>query len=134
VTPFTIRKGRRSFSYGTPRPKLIHGLELVYGPRSHEPAPTRPTRINLYGPQWQPRATTPFTTIYEVPAGNTPPWAVVPADSIQFQTGLTTIGEHVVPTLRLGYLRKHGLYITIHTPQSQATALQIARSLRTSPK
>jgi hypothetical protein len=134
VTPFTIRKSKHHFSYGASKPKPIHGLELVYGPPSQRSAPTAPTRINLYGPQWEPRATTRLTTIYEVPAGNTPPWAVVPADSIQLQTGLTTTGEHVTPTLRFGYLRKRGLYITIRTPQGQNTALRIARALHTDPK
>jgi hypothetical protein len=47
---------------------------------------------------------------------------------------LATIGNHVVPTLRIGYLRTHGLYITIRTPQSRQTALRIARSLHTANK
>src|SRR4051794_3479525 len=130
LRPFTIRRSKHHFSYGASNPKAIHGLELVYGPRSNSAAATLPRSINLYGPQWQPRATTRLTTIYEVPrVAHVPPWSTVPADSIQVQSGLATIANHVVPTLRIGYLRKHGLYITIRTPQSRQAALQIARSL-----
>lgn len=130
VKPFTIRRSKHHFRYGAPNPRPIHGLELVYGPASSGPAPILPRLINLYGPQWQPRATTHLTTIYEVPqAPRVPPWSIVPAGSVQLQTGLTTIGNHVVPTLRFGYLKKHGLYVTIRTPENQQTALQIARRL-----
>jgi hypothetical protein len=135
VRPFTIRPSKHHFAYGAPNPKAIHGLELVYGPPSQSTSPILPRLINLYGPQWQPRATTRLTTIYEVPqAARVPPWSSVPADSVQVQTGLATSGKHVVPTLRVGYLKKRGLYITIRTPQSQQTALQIARSLHTGPR
>jgi hypothetical protein len=86
--------------------------------------------INLYGPQWQSSTSTPLTTVYEVrQAPRVTPWSSVPADSIQVQRGLTTSGNHVVPTLRIGYLKKHGLYITIRTPQGQDTPLKIGRNL-----
>jgi hypothetical protein len=135
VTPFTIRRSKHHFSYGAPTPKLIHGLELVYGPASQQAQPTLPALINLYGPQWEPGAATRDTTVYEVPrAPRVPPWSTVPADSIQVQTGLTTLGSRVVPSLSIGYLKERGLYVTIRTPQGQQTALRIARSLRAAGK
>jgi len=134
VTPFTIRRSKHHFSYGAPSPKPIHGLELVYQPAS-EPVSTFPPRINLYGPQWEPGATTAATTIYEVPqAPRVPPWTLVPAGSIEIRTGLTTLGKRVVHTLAIGYLREHGLYVTVRTPQGLHTALQIARSLHAAQK
>jgi len=130
VTPFTIRRSKHRFYYGAPKPKAIHGLELVYGPPSYRQTPTVPARINVYGKG--PRTRTRFTTIYEVPrAPRVYPWSVVPNGSINIHSGLTTLGSRVVPTLRIGYLQKHGLYITIRTPNDEPTALQIARSLRT---
>jgi len=130
VTPFMIRRSKHHFSYGAPRPKAIHGLELVYGPPSYRHAPTVPARINVYGKG--PRARTRFTTVYEVPrAARVEPWSSVPAGSLKLQSGLTTVGNRVVHTLRIGYLQTHGLFITIRTPQDERTALQIARSLRT---
>jgi hypothetical protein len=129
VTPFTIRRSKHRFSYGAPRPKTIHGLELVYGPPSYRHAPIVPTRINVYGKG--PRGRTRFTTVYEVPAAaRGEPWSSVPAGSIKVQSGLTTVGGRVVRTLRIGYLQTHGLFVTIRTPQDERTALQIARSLR----
>jgi hypothetical protein len=129
VRPFTIRRSKHRFSYGATKPKAIHGLELVYGPASYRAAPTVPPRVNVYGKG--PRTSTRFTTVYEVPrAPRVSPWSSVPADSIQIESGLTTVGTHIVHTLRIGYLQKHGLYITIRTPQSENTAVQIARSLR----
>ncbi len=133
VTPFTIHRSKHRFYYGAPKPKATHGLELVYGPASYRYAPTVPTRINVYGKG--PRGRTRFTTIYEVPrAPRVYPWSRVPAGSINVQSGLTTVGNHVVHTLSIGYLKKHGLYITIRTPQGQHAALQIARSLRVGNK
>ena len=133
VVPFTISRSKHRFSYGAPRPKTIHGLELVYGPPSYRPAPTVPKRVNVYGKA--PRARTRFTTIYEVPrAPHVYPWSTVPAGSITVQSGLTTSGKRVVHTLRIGYLQKHGLEITIRTPEGAHTALQVARSLRTGRK
>lgn len=130
VTPFTIRKTKHRFYYGAPRPKAIHGLALVYGP-PHGRAPAVPTPINVYGRPREPLAATRFTTVYELPrAPRTPPWVLVPAGSIEIQTGYTTLGDRVVHTPWIGFLRKHGLYITISTPQGPQTALQIARSLR----
>ena len=135
VRPFTIRRSKHRFHYDAPNPKPIHGLELVYGPPAHGSVSSLPTRINLYGPQWEPRSTTRLTTVYEVPgAPRVFPWSRVPGGSVQLQTGLTTVGTHVVSTLRIGYLRKHGLFITIRTPQGRRTALQIARSLHPSPR
>ena len=133
VTPFTIRKTKHRFYYGAPKPKAIQGLALVYGP-SHGRAQTVATPINVYGRPRDPRVTTRFTTIYEVPGGNTSPWSRVPAGSIEVQTGYTTVGNHVVHTPWIGYLSKDGLYITISTPQGQRTPLQIARSLDTGRK
>ena len=130
VTPFTIRRSKHHFGYGAHSPKAMQGLELVYGPASYSVAPPVSSRVNVYGKG--PRGATRFTTIYEVPrAARVYPWSNVPAGSIRIQSGLTTAGSHVVHTLRLGYLRSHGLYITIRTPQSQQAAVQIARSLRT---
>jgi hypothetical protein len=129
VTPFTIRKSKHRFSYGAPRPKAIRGLALVYGSGSHGLAPTVPTPVNIYGRPRDPLSATRFTTIYELPGGNTAPWAIVPAGSIEIQRGYTTVGNRVAPTPWIGYLRKHGLYITISTPEGRHTALQIARSL-----
>jgi hypothetical protein len=127
---FTIRRSKHHFTYGARSPRLLHGLELVYGPPSQPAAPTLPSVINLYGPQWQSSTSTPLTTVYEVrQAPRVTPWSSVPADSIQVQRGLTTSGNHVVPTLRIGYLKKHGLYITIRTPQGQDTPLKIGRNL-----
>jgi hypothetical protein len=129
--PFTIRRSKHHFSYGARKPRLLHGLELVYGPRSERTAPTLPSVVNLYGPQWQSSTSTRITTVYEVRgAPRVTPWSMVPTNSIQLQSGLTTSGVHVVPTLRLGYLRKHGLFLTIRTPRGRGTALEIARSLR----
>ena len=130
VTPFTIRRSKHRFYYGAPRPRTIHGLELVYGPPSYRHAPPVATRINVYGKG--PRSRTRFTTVYEVPrAARVEPWSSVPSGSIKLQSGLTTVGNHVVDTLRIGYLQTHGLYITIRTPEDQHTALRIARGLRT---
>jgi hypothetical protein len=131
VTSFKIRRSKHHFSYGAPTPRAIHGLELVYGPADSHKAPANlPTLINLYGPAWVPEATTHVTTVYEVPlAPHVPPWSVVPANSIELQTGLTTLGSRVVHSLSIGYLKERGIYITIRTPQGQRTALQIARSL-----
>jgi hypothetical protein len=130
VTPFTISRSKHRFYYGAPRPKPIHGLELVYGPPSYKPAPNVPPRVNVYGKA--PRGRTKFTTIYEIPrAPHVSPWSIVPAGSITVQRGLTTVGNRIVRTLRIGYLRKHGLDITIRTPRDAHTALEIARSLRT---
>src|SRR5262249_31123233 len=61
VTPFKISRSKHHFSYGAPRPKAIHGLELVYGPPSDKRTPTIPTRVNVYGKA--PRGKTRFTTI-----------------------------------------------------------------------
>jgi len=131
VKPFTIRRSKHHFSYGAPAPKAIHGLELVYEPASQRTAPTLPPLINLYGPQWEPAPNTRVTTIYEVPqAPHVPPWSTLPADSVQVQTGLTTLGNRVVRSLSIGYLRERRLYITIRTPQGPQTARQIASSLR----
>ena len=130
VTPFTIRRSKHHFRYGAPNPKPMQGLELVYGSAAHAPASARPARINLYGPQWEPGATTGATTVYEVPrAPHVPPWTLVPAGSVEVQTGLTTLGSRVVHTLSIGYLRERGLYVTIRTPQGPRTVLRIARSL-----
>ena len=134
VTPFTIRKTKHRFSYGAPKPKTIHGLALVYGPASHETAPTLPTPVNVYGRPRDPLATTRSTIIYEVPQGHTSPWVEVPAGSIEVQNGYTTVGNHVGPTPWIGYLKSHGLYITISTPRGQQTPLQIARSLHAGHK
>lgn len=134
VTPFTIRKTKHRFSYGAPKPKTIHGLALVYGPASHETAPTLPTPVNVYGRPRDPLATTRSTIIYEVPQGHTSPWAEVPAGSIEVQNGYTTVGNHVVPTPWIGYLKRHGLYITISTPGGQQIPLQIARNLHAGHK
>jgi hypothetical protein len=88
-----------------------------------------PTRINVYGKG--PRAKTRFTTVYEVPqAPRVFPWSGVPAGSLRIQSGLTTVGRRIVHTLRIGYLQKDNLFITIRTPQGESTAVQIARSLR----
>jgi hypothetical protein len=128
--PFTIRRSKHHFTYGARNPKPMQGLELVYGPPSEPAAPTLPSVINLYGPQWQSSTSTRLTTVYEVlRAPRVTPWSTVPGDSIQLQSGLTTSGDHVVPTLRIGYMRKHGLYLTIRTPEGRSTALKIARSL-----
>ena len=130
VRPFTIRRSKHRFYYGARKPKAMQGLVLVYGPPSYRRAPTVPTRINVYGKG--PRSRTRFTTVYEVPrAPRVYPWSSVPAGSIKVQSGLTTVGNHVVHTLGIGYLQAHGLYITIRTPDGEHTALQIARSLRT---
>jgi hypothetical protein len=130
VRPFTIRRSKHHFTYGARNPRLLHGLELVYGPPSQPAAPTLPSVINLYGPQRQSSRSTRLTTVYEVRrAPRVTPWAAVPANSVQLQTGLTTSGNDVVPTLRIGYLRKHGLFLTIRTPEGQRAALKIARSL-----
>ncbi len=130
VTAFTIRRSKHHFGYGAHDPKAMQGLELVYGPASYSVAPPVPSRVNVYGKG--PRGATRFTTIYEVPrAARVYPWSNVPAGSIRIQSGLTTAGNHVVHALRIGYLRSHGLYITIRTSQSQRVAVQIARSLRT---
>ena len=129
VTRFTITRSKHHFHYGAPKPKTVHGLELIYGP-PHTRIPTVPGRINVYGKG--PRGETRFTTIYEVPrAPRVYPWSGVPAGSITVQSGLTTMGNRIVHTLQIGYLQEHGLYITVRTPQSKHTALQIARSLRT---
>jgi hypothetical protein len=134
VRPFTIRHSKHRFRYGAPNPKPIHGLELVYGPAPGGPGKALPTQINLYGPQWEP-AGTRYTTVYEVPrAPRVPPWSTVPAGSTEVQTGLTTVGNHVVHTMSVGYLSEHSLYITIRTPHGPRTALQIARSLRAAPR
>ena len=129
VRPFTIRKTKHRFYYGAPRPKAIYGLALVYGPASQGLAPTLPTPVNVYGRPRDPLAATRSTIVYEVPDGNTSPWKLVPADSIEVQTGYTTVGSQVVPTPWIGYLKKHGLYITITTPLGERAPLQIARNL-----
>jgi hypothetical protein len=130
VTPFTIRKTKHRFYYGAPRPKAIHGLALVYAPASSDPAPAVPTPVNVYGRPRDARATTRFTTIYELPrAARTAPWSLVPNGSMEVQTGYTTLGDRVAPTPWIGYLRKQGLYITFSTPQGPRFALKIARSL-----
>jgi hypothetical protein len=129
VTPFTIRKTKHRFYYGAPKPKAIHGLALVYGPASHGIAPAVPTPINVYGRPRDPRSTTRFTTVYEVPRDRTSPWIGVPTGSLEVQTGYTTVGNHVVPTPWIGYLKTQALYITISTPQGRQALLQIARSL-----
>jgi hypothetical protein len=134
VTPFTIRKTKHHFRYGAPKPKAIHGLALVYGSGTHGVAPTLPTPINVYGRPRDPLATTRSTIIYEVPRGNTSPWSGVSADSIEVQSGYTTVGNHVVHTPWIGYLKKQGLYITISTPLGQHISLQIARGLHTGRK
>jgi hypothetical protein len=129
VTPFTISRSKHHFGYGASRPKTVHGLELVYGPPSDKAAPTVPRRVNVYGKG--PHGRTRFTTVYEVPrAPRVYPWSGVPAGSLTVQSGLTTIGNRIDHTLWIGYLQKHGVFITIRTPQGQHTALQIARSLR----
>ncbi|HJQ74400.1 MAG TPA: hypothetical protein VJ814_05910 [Gaiellaceae bacterium] len=129
VRPFTIRKTKHRFSYGAPRPREIRGLALVYGPAS-----TLPTPVNVYGRPRDPLAATRSTIVYEVPQGNTWPWEEVPADSIEVQAGYTTVGNHVVRTPWIGYLKKQGLYITISTPQGPRIPLQIARSLHSGSK
>lgn len=133
VTPFTIRKTKHRFYYGAPKPKAIQGLALVYG-SSHGRAPTVATPINVYGRPRDPLGTTGATIVYEVPRGNTSRWSSVPADSIEVQTGYTTVGNHVVPTPWIGYLKTRVLYITISTPQGERTPLQIARSLHAGRK
>jgi hypothetical protein len=131
VTPFTIRKTKHHFYYGAPRPKAIRGFELVYGPPSHGAETTLPIPINVYGPRKGARATTRSTIVYELPrAPGTLPWSSVPADSIEVQTTYTNVGNHVVGTPWIGYLKKQGLYITIATPKGARTALEIARSLQ----
>lgn len=129
VTPFTIRKTKHRFSYGAPNPKAIRGLALVYEAASQGAAPSVPAPINVYGRPRDLRATTRSTIVYEVPQGNTFPWRLVPADSIEVQTGYTTAGNRVVHTPWIGYLKKQGLYITVSTPLGQQISLQIARSL-----
>jgi hypothetical protein len=131
VTPFTIRKTKHRFYYGAPRPKPIHGLALVYGPASRGLAPTLPTPVNVYGRPRDPLAGTHSTIVYEVPEGDTSPWKLVPADSIEVQSGYTTVDTHVVHTPWIGYLKEHGLYITISTPLGVHVPLRIARSLHT---
>jgi hypothetical protein len=131
VTSFTIRKTKHRFYYGAPGPEAIQGLALVYGPASSGVAPTVPSPINVYGRPRDALATTRFTIVYEVPRGRTAPWLFVPADSIEVQSGYTTVGNHVVRTPWIGYLKKQGLYITISTPNGQHIPLQIARSLHT---
>jgi hypothetical protein len=129
VVPFTIRRSKHRFKYGAHEPKPMQGLELVYGQASSSVVPAIPARVNIYGKG--PRGTTRFTTVYEVPkAPRVYPWSTVPAGSLRVQSGLTTVGSNVVHTLRIGYLQKHGLFITIRTPESERTAVQIARSLR----
>jgi hypothetical protein len=132
VRPFTIRRSKHHFSYGAHNPRPIHGLALVYAPPSQGPAPAVPTRINLYGPEWEPRVSTRATTIYEVPkAPRVPPWSFLPAGSVNVETGLTTLGNRVVHTFSIGFLKERGLFITIRTPLGQRAVLQIARSLHT---
>jgi hypothetical protein len=131
VRPFTIRKTKHRFSYGAPKPEAIRGLALVYGTASHGVAPTVPTPVNVYGRPRDSLAATRFTTVYEVPRGNTSPWRFVPAGSIDVQSGYTTVGNQVVRTPWIGYLRKQGLYITISTPSGPRIPLEIARSLHT---
>jgi hypothetical protein len=129
VMPFTIRRSKHRFKYRARKPKAMQGLELVYGPAASKAVPTVPTRINVYGKG--PRAKTRFTTVYEVPqAPRVFPWSGVPAGSLRIQSGLTTVGRRIVHTLRIGYLQKDNLFITIRTPQGESTAVQIARSLR----
>lgn len=134
VTHFTIRKTKHQFSYGAPKPKAIRGLALVYGPASQEASAAVPTPVDVYGRPRDPLSKTRATIIYEVPAGNTAPWRLVPADSIEVQTGYTTVGDHVVHTPWIGYLKKQGLYVTISTPLGRHIPFQIARSLRTGTK
>jgi len=126
VRPFTIRRSKHHFGYGAHNPRSIRGLALVYG------ASSLPRRINLYGPQWEPAATTRATTVYEVPrAPRIAPWAFVPAGSIEVQRDMTTQGNRLVPALSIGYLKTRSLLITIRTPLGRHAALQIARSLHT---
>lgn len=114
---------------------MIHGLALLYGPASHGIAPTVLTPINVYGRPRDSLGSTRFTTIYEVPeAPRTSPWSSVPAGSIEVQTGYTTVGDRIVHTPWIGYLKKQGLYITISTPQGRDILVQIAHSLRTGGK
>jgi hypothetical protein len=127
VVPFTIHRSKHRFKYNARRPKAMQGLELVYGPASSA-VPTIPTRLNVYGKR--PRGAMRLTTIYEVPrASNVYPWSGVPVGSLRIQSGLTTSGSRVVHTLRIGYLQKQGVFITIRTPESLQTAVRIARSL-----
>jgi hypothetical protein len=134
VRRFTIRKTKHRFYYGAPRPQAIQGLALVYGPASQGLAPPFPSPVDVYGRPRDSRATTRSTIVYEVPAGRTFPWSNVPDGSIEVQTGYTTADNHVVHTAWIGYLKTHGLYLTISTPQSRRTPLQIARSLHTGTK
>lgn len=129
VTPFTIHKTKHRFSYGAPKPKAIHGLALVYEPSSQRVAPVIPTPVNVYGRPRDALAATRFTIVYEVPRGRTVPWISVPAGSIEVQSNYTTVRNDVVPTPWIGYLKTHGLYVTISTPQGQRTPLLVARSL-----
>lgn len=132
VRPFTFRKENN----GAPKP-TVHGLELRYAPPSAEQATTLPTRINVFGPRSAQRRATRSTTVYEFPRvrfGPSIAWSNVPADSIEIQTGYTTVGGHVVPTPWIGYMNKQGLYITISTSRGQHTAVQIARKLQTGIK
>ncbi|HEY2209520.1 MAG TPA: hypothetical protein VGH26_09535 [Gaiellaceae bacterium] len=135
VTPFTIRKTKHRFSYGAPRPKAIQGLALVYGPPSSAgTTPAVPTPVNVYGRPRDALAATRFTIVYEVPRGRTSPWINVPAHSIEVQSGYTTVGNHVVRTPWIGYLKKQGIYLTISTPTGRRIPLEIGRSLHASRK
>jgi hypothetical protein len=128
ATPFTISRSKHHFSYGAPNPNPMQGLELVYARQA--PASPLPTLINLYGPAWVAGPTAPATTVYEVPrAPRVPPWTLLPAHSVEVQTGLTTVGSRVVPTLSIGYLKEDGLFITIRTALGENAVLQIARNL-----
>jgi hypothetical protein len=104
----------------------MHGLALVYGS-----SPDLPTPVNVYGRPRDARAAMRSTIVYELPlAPRTVPWTSVPAGSVEVQTGYTTVGNHIVRTPWIGYLKRPGLYITISTPGGPHTLLQVARSLR----
>ena len=101
--------------------KAIHGVELVYGSESH----------GLAGPR--------STTVDELPRPDTPgAWGHIPTGSIQIETSTETSSTanaaHPKPkttTRRLwtGTLKKHGMFITITTPEGERALLQTARSL-----
>jgi hypothetical protein len=135
VKPFTIHRSKHRFGYGAHNPRPVHGLALVYAPTSQGPAPDIPSRINLYGPKWEPAVRTRATTIYEVPsAPRVVPWSYIPAGSVNVQSSLATLGNRVVQTSSIGYLRERGLFITIRTPLGRRAAFQIARSLHAPPR
>lgn len=97
----TVRGQRRS----------VQGFALVYGPVVNGGAGPRSTTINEL-----PRPDDPLT------------WSHIPPDSIEITTGegSDSGGTH---TLWTGYLKKHGLYLTISTPKSEQALLTLARAL-----